>query len=43
MEKDVINKYNEGILHGITQKINKKAWKNDKMNIQYRMIEKKMI
>ena len=33
MEKDVINKYNEGILHGITQKINKKAWKNDKMNI----------
>ena len=33
MEKDVINKYNEGILHGITQKINKKALKNDKMNI----------
>ena len=33
MEKDVINKYNEGILHGIMQKINKKAWKNDKMNI----------
>ncbi len=33
IEKDVINKYNEGILHGITQKINKKAWKNDKMNI----------
>ena len=33
MEKYVINKYNEGILHGITQKINKKAWKNDKMNI----------